>query len=65
MDGFRYSANMKQLAEGGLSWDDETLRRYLANPKQVVPQGSMAFPGLRNEQQLNDVIAYVKQAGGG
>jgi cytochrome c len=65
VDGFRYSANMKQLAEGGLTWNDETLRRYLANPKQVVPQGSMAFPGLRNEQQLNDVIAYVKQASGG
>jgi cytochrome c len=65
VDGFRYSANMKQLAEGGLTWNEETLRRYLANPKQVVPQGSMAFPGLRNEQQLNDVIAYVKQASGG
>jgi cytochrome c len=65
VDGFRYSANMKQLAEGGLTWNEETLRRYLTNPKQVVPQGSMAFPGLRNEQQLNDVIAYVKQAGGG
>jgi cytochrome c len=65
VDGFRYSANMKQLAEGGLSWDDETLRRYLANPKQVVPQGSMAFPGIRNETQLNDVIAYLKQQGGG
>ena len=65
MEGFRYSANMKQLAEGGLTWDDDTLRRYLANPKSVVPQGSMAFPGIRNEQQLNDVIAYVKQAGGG
>ena len=65
MEAFRYSANMKQLAEGGLTWDDETLRRYLANPKSVVPQGSMAFPGIRNEQQLNDVIAYVKQAGGG
>jgi cytochrome c len=65
IEGFRYSANMKQLAEGGLAWDDDTLRRYLANPKSVVPQGSMAFPGIRNEQQLNDVIAYVKQAGGG
>ena len=65
VDGFRYSANLKQLAEGGLTWDDDTLRRYLANPKSVVPQGSMAFPGIRNEQQLNDVIAYVKQAGGG
>jgi cytochrome c len=36
---------MTQLAAGGLTWDEATLRRYLANPKDVVPQGSMAFPG--------------------
>ncbi len=60
IENFRYSANMRQLAEGGLTWNEENLRRYLANPKDVVPQGSMAFPGLRNETQLNDVIAYLK-----
>jgi cytochrome c len=60
IEGFRYSANMRQLAEGGLTWDEATLRRYLTNPKDVVPQGSMAFAGLRNPQQLNDVIAYLK-----
>jgi cytochrome c len=61
IEGFRYSANMRQLAEGGLTWDDANLRRYLTNPKDLVPQGSMAFPGLRNPTQLNDVIAYLKQ----
>jgi len=60
VEGFRYSANMRQLAEGGLAWTPETLRRYLANPKDVVPQGSMAFAGLRNEQQRNDVVAYLE-----
>ena len=65
VEGFRYSANMKQLGEGGHTWTEETLRPYLTNPKSVAPQGSMAFPGIRNEQQLNDVIAYVKQASGG
>jgi len=65
IEGFRYSANLKQLGEGGHVWNEETLRPYLQNPKAVAPQGIMAFPGLRNEQQLNDVIAYVKQASGG
>ena len=65
VEGFRYSANLKQLGDGGLVWNEETLRPYLQNPKAVAPQGSMAFPGIRNEQQLNDVIAYVKQASGG
>lgn len=60
IEGFRYSANMRQLAEGGLTWTTENLQRYLANPKDLVPQGSMAFAGLRNEQQRNDVIAYLQ-----
>jgi cytochrome c len=61
IEGFRYSASMKEKAEGGLTWDEANLRAYLANPKAVVPAGSMSYPGLRNEQQLNDLIAYLKQ----
>lgn len=57
--GFRYSAAMRTAAEGGLTWDDATLRRYLTNPKDVVPQGSMSFAGLRNPTQLNDVMAFL------
>ncbi|TPG58561.1 cytochrome c family protein [Roseomonas nepalensis] len=56
----RYSANMKQLGADGHVWTEENLHAYLANPKAVAPQGSMAFPGLRQEQQINDVIAYLK-----
>lgn len=62
VQGFRYSANMQQLAQGGLKWDEATLRRFLTNPKDVVPRGSMAFAGIRNEQQLNDLLAYLQRA---
>jgi len=64
LEGFRYSANMKEKGEGGLVWSEETLRPYITNPKQVVPAGSMSFPGLRNEQQVNDLIAYLRKASG-
>ena len=64
VEGFRYSADMKAKGEGGLTWSEATLRTYIANPKQVVPAGSMAFPGLKNEQQLNDLIAYLRKASG-
>ncbi len=60
IEGFRYSANMRELAEGGLTWTTANLQRYLANPKDLVPRGTMAFAGLRNEQQRNDVIAYLE-----
>ena len=59
-EGFRYSANLKEKAAKGLTWDEDTLRGYMANPKALLPSGSMSYPGLKNEQQLNDLIAYLK-----
>jgi cytochrome c len=59
IENFRYSANMRAVAETGVVWDEANLRRYITNPKDMVPQGSMSFPGLRNEQQLNDLLAYL------
>jgi cytochrome c len=60
VEGFRYSANMREVAAGGYVWTVENLRAYLANPKAVVPRGSMSYAGLRNEAQLNDLIAYLQ-----
>ncbi len=59
LENFRYSAPMREKAAGGLTWDEATLRAYIANPKAVVPGGAMSYAGLRNEQQLNDLIAYL------
>jgi cytochrome c len=64
IENFRYSANMKELGEGGHTWTEEQLRAYLTNPKAVVPKGIMSFPGLRNPQQVEDVIAYLKSRTG-
>lgn len=60
-EGFRYSPNMRELADQGLVWTEENLRKYLANPKSLVPRGTMAFAGIRNEQQLDDLIAFLRQ----
>ena len=62
VEGFRFSANMVEKGGAGLTWTEENLRAYITNPKQVVPTGSMTFAGLRNEQQLNDLIAYLQKA---
>jgi cytochrome c len=59
-EGFRYSANMRELADAGLVWNEENLRKYLTNPKDLVPRGSMAFAGIRNPEQLNNLIAYLR-----
>jgi cytochrome c len=59
VEGFRYSANLRELGESGFTWTEENLRAYLTNPRNVTPRGSMAFAGIRNETQLDDLIAYL------
>ena len=58
--GFRYSRPMQEKHEQDFVWTEENLRAYIRDPKAVVPGGSMSYPGLRNDQQLNDLIAYLK-----
>lgn len=62
VEGFRYSAPMRTKAGEGLTWNEANLRAYLTDPKAVVPGGSMSFAGIRNEQQLNDLLAYLQRA---
>ncbi len=58
-DNFTYSEAMKS---SGIVWDDDTLTKYLRDPKAVVPAGKMAFPGLKDDQQIADLLAYLHQA---
>ncbi len=59
VEKFRYSKAMKA---SGIVWDDETLDKYLTKPRAFVPKTKMAFPGLKNEDDRADLIAYLKQA---
>jgi cytochrome c len=65
IEGFRYSQNLRDMNAQGWVWNDENLRRYLANPKDPAPQGFMSFAGFRdNRQNIADVIAYLRSQGG-
>lgn len=59
-EGFKYSKAMTEKGEGGLTWTEETIDSYLEKPKDVVPGTKMAFPGLKKEDDREDVIAYLK-----
>lgn len=59
-EGFRYSRPMHEKHEQNFVWTEDNLRAYIRNPKDVVPNGTMSFPGLRNEQQMNDLLAYLR-----
>lgn len=57
VEGFKYSDAM---AGSGIVWEEDTIAAYLADPRGYVPGNRMAFAGLRQEQQIADVIAYMK-----
>ena len=56
--GYNYSDANKG---SGLTWDEATLREYLKNPKAKVPGTKMVFPGIARDNQLDNLIAYLKQ----
>ena len=56
-EGFRYSKAMK---ESGITWTDENLDHFLTKPRDFVKKTKMTFPGLKKEDDREDVIAFLK-----
>jgi cytochrome c len=59
--GFKYSKAMVEAGESGVKWDDATLTDYLRDPKGMVKGTKMVFPGLKKDEDVANVIAYLKQ----
>ena len=57
--GFRYS---KAMGNSDVIWTNETLAEFFRNPRQSFKGTTMAFGGLRDEQQMTDLLAYLEEA---
>ncbi|MDP6351824.1 MAG: cytochrome c family protein [Alphaproteobacteria bacterium] len=57
LEGFKYT---KAMVGAEIIWDETTISDYVANPKKYIKGNKMAFPGLKKEQQILDLIAYLK-----
>lgn len=56
--GYDYSdANKKS----GIVWGEATFKQYITDPQAMIPGTKMIFPGIKDEQQRNDLWAYVSQ----
>jgi cytochrome c len=60
-EGFKYSAAMTDAGKAGTVWDDQALTTYLHNPKAFIKGTKMAFVGLKEDADIANVIAYLKQ----
>jgi len=57
-EGYNYSDANKG---SGLTWDEATLKEYLKNPKAKIPGTKMVFVGLQKAEEIDNVIAYLRQ----
>jgi cytochrome c len=57
-----YSAGMKKLGADGWVWTEENIDKWIANPKAMIPDSTMAlaFPGVADAGQRADIIAFLK-----
>ena len=56
--GYSYTDANKNA---NITWDDKTFSDYIVDPKGKIPGTKMAFAGLKNPQQVTDLIAFLKQ----
>lgn len=61
VEGFRYSRAMTAFGEEGNVWNAETMAAYFADPRGYVRGNRMAFVGLKSEEDIANVLAYLAQ----
>ncbi|MEO5932726.1 MAG: c-type cytochrome [Duganella sp.] len=54
---FKYSEAMKK---SGIVWTEQKLAAYMRAPHDVVPGTSMRFWGISDDQQVADLLAYIR-----
>jgi cytochrome c len=55
---FSYSDANKS---SGIVWSEATFKEYIKDPRAKIPGTKMIFAGITNEQDINDLWAYLKQ----
>ncbi|MCQ0090440.1 cytochrome c family protein [Roseovarius sp. M141] len=60
IEDFKYSDAMVEAGEKGLIWTHENIAEYLKKPRDFIPGNKMTFAGLRKEDDIEDVIAYLE-----
>jgi len=60
VEGYSYSAANKGA---GITWDEAVFAEYIKDPKAKIPGTKMVFAGIKNEKEIADLTAYLKQFG--
>ncbi len=56
--GYNYSEANKN---SGITWDEAVFADYIKDPKAKIPGTKMAFAGIKKEDEIKDLTAYLAQ----
>jgi cytochrome c len=45
----------------GITWNEANFKEYIKDPKAKVPGTKMAFAGIKNETEVNNLWAYLSK----
>ncbi len=58
IEGFKYSdANQNS----GVTWDEAVFAKYIKDPKAAMPGTKMVFPGIKDDAEIVNLTAFLKQ----
>jgi cytochrome c len=57
-EGYSYSDANKN---SGITWDEANFKEYIKDPKAKIPGTKMAFAGIKNPKEVDDLWAYLSQ----
>ena len=45
----------------GITWNEAEFKEYIKDPKAKVPGTKMAFAGIKNDKEVNDLWTFISQ----
>jgi cytochrome c len=58
IEGYTYTEANKN---SGISWNEDVFREYIKDPRAKIPGTKMVFAGIKNENEITSLWAYLKQ----
>src|ERR1700759_3515365 len=57
-EGYSYSDANKN---SGITWNEAQFKEYIKDPKAKIPGTKMAFAGIKSENEINNLWAFISQ----
>ena len=60
VEGYSYSTANKGA---NITWDEAVFAEYIRDPRAKIPGTKMVFAGIKNDKEIADLTAFLKQFG--